>query len=40
MHLHLDPGFYMPGVARVDPSRPTVFKDHIGRLHKDLMVFP
>jgi hypothetical protein len=34
MHVHNDPGFYMPGVGRFDPDRASVYKDHLGRTHK------
>ncbi len=35
LHMHFDPGFYMPGVGRQDPSQSSEWKDHLGRAHKD-----
>jgi len=39
MHVHLDPGFYMPGVVRQDPSQAAPFRDHLGRVYNDTLQY-
>ncbi len=39
LHAHNDPGFYMPGVGRLDPDQASPFKDHLGKTHKEYDVY-
>lgn len=39
MHCHLNPGFFMPGVVRLDPSQAATYKDWMGRPQKGTMAY-
>ncbi|MFO7898130.1 MAG: hypothetical protein R6V58_03605 [Planctomycetota bacterium] len=39
LHCHLDPGFYMPGVGRLDPDQPSPYKGPVGRVHRGVTVY-
>jgi hypothetical protein len=40
MHIHLDPGFYVPGVIRVNPAAQRPYADHLGRRPPNEFVYP
>jgi hypothetical protein len=39
LHCHIDPGFGIPGVGRLDPEQSVVFRDHLGKSHDGLLDF-
>jgi hypothetical protein len=38
LHAHFDPGFYLPGVGRLDPDQGSEYVDHIGKRYPDQTV--
>ncbi|MBA4386793.1 MAG: hypothetical protein C0404_02360 [Verrucomicrobia bacterium] len=39
MHVHLDPGFGIPGVIRLDPSQSSPYRDHLGTVHQGMLTY-
>jgi hypothetical protein len=39
LHIHLDPGFFVPGVVRMNPANEKEFVDHLNRKYPGVVVY-